>query len=357
MKKKCFTVFRAAVCLILGLMLCAGVAAPVYANDGLLSGEADPPSSWAVSQVDAAISAGLVPENLQSQFTTPITRAEFAALAVAFYEVVTGREIAQRLTFNDTSDINVQKMGGLGVVTGVGGGYFAPNDTLTRQQAAVIIVRLAEAVGQPFPTPSTPLAFSDNAQISLWAITAVGQVRDMGIMGGTGGNMFSPGGYYTREQAIVTMMRTFEIVSQPLDNPLPEPIEFVLEHHSRNIWLPNEWGQRTYAVVRNTDDILTFGGTLTFSWANVRDYFMEITSDFDDAFFEERMLLFVYLETSTGMAIVRVDGISLDEHNILHADIAVEIPDGPVTADIGNHFLIISIPQMDVAGDLGLERY
>ena len=172
---------------------------------------AEQPSSWAVEQVNNAISAELVPQNLQSQFTQPTTRAEFAALAVALYENVTGRTITERMEFNDTSDINVQKMGGLGVVTGVGGGNFNPSGELTREQAAVMLSRLANAIGSPLPQVAP--TFADNAQISAWAVDAVGQIQAAGIMGGTGNNMFSPSGDYTREQSIVTLLRLFEIVN------------------------------------------------------------------------------------------------------------------------------------------------
>jgi len=168
------------------------------------------PSSWAVEPVNAAIAAGLVPQNLQSGYSQATTRAEFAALAVALYETVTGAEITGRMQFNDTTDINVQKMGYLGVVTGVGNGNFAPNSTLTREQAAVMLARLASALDQPLP-PSTP-TFADNAQISSWAIDGVGQMQASGIMGGVGNNQFAPSGSYTREQSIVTMMRLFDLL-------------------------------------------------------------------------------------------------------------------------------------------------
>ena len=44
---------------------------------------ADEPSSWAQEAVQAARDAGLVPEELDSAYTQPITRAEYCALAAA----------------------------------------------------------------------------------------------------------------------------------------------------------------------------------------------------------------------------------------------------------------------------------
>ena len=168
-------------------------------------------SSWAHNGITQAFTYGLIPANLQTNFTSNATRAEFSALAVALYETATGREITGRMQFNDTNDINVQKMGYLGVVTGVGGGNFAPNNGITREQAAVMIARLAYAIGQPLLS-SAP-TFADNNLVSSWAVDAVGQMQATGIMGGVGNNQFAPRGDYTREQSIITMLRLFEILN------------------------------------------------------------------------------------------------------------------------------------------------
>ncbi|MBM6927133.1 S-layer homology domain-containing protein [Pseudoflavonifractor phocaeensis] len=168
------------------------------------------PSSWAAQQVNAAISAGIVPASLQSKYTQTATRAEFCALAVAMYETVTGTEITDRLTFADTSDPNVEKMAALGVVNGTGGNNFSPNDPLNREQAATILARLSDALGKPI-SASAP-TFNDNASISSWAFDSVGQVQAAKIMEGTGGNNFSPAVGYSREQCIITMMRLYDQV-------------------------------------------------------------------------------------------------------------------------------------------------
>ena len=166
------------------------------------------PSSWAVDAVNSAIAAGIVPLSLQNAYTQATTRAEFTAFAVALYETVTGREITERATFNDTTDINVQKMGGLGVVGGVDNGNFNPGGTITRQEAAVMLSRLVERIAEPLPivTPT----FADNAQIASWATQAVGQIQAAGIMRGVGDNQVNPTGQFTREQSIITMLRLFE---------------------------------------------------------------------------------------------------------------------------------------------------
>ena len=150
-------------------------------------------NNWARPYISTAIERGIVPPALQQRYTQGITRAEFSALAVALYETVTNRVITERTLFNDTTDLNVQKMGGLGVVTGVGGGNFNPNGNITREQAALIIVRLAGVAGRPLPIPLTASNFVDNVMIESWARDAAGQVQAAGMMTGSNG-LFNPKG-------------------------------------------------------------------------------------------------------------------------------------------------------------------
>ena len=185
--------------------------APVLAAEGAVEAfnaevaEGDQPSQWARDIVSRAISLGLVPQTLQSQYLLDTTRAEFCALAVSLYEKATGKKIEGRVSFIDTQDVNVSKMASLGVVLGVGGNRFAPDQNLTREQAATMMARLASAMGRPLPKVRT--SFADSAVISNWALESVGQMQQSGIMIGTGQNRFSPKNPYTREQSITTMLR------------------------------------------------------------------------------------------------------------------------------------------------------
>jgi len=168
-------------------------------------------STWAQENINTAYAQGLIPSALQNKYSENATRAEFATLAVALYEVATGKEITERVKFGDTNDVNVEKAAAIGVVTGVGDNKFDPAGKLTREQAAVMLARLANAVGKPMPKQAA--TFADNTQVSTWATEAVGQVQAAEIMGGTGNNMFSPQGAYTKEQSIITILRLFNFVN------------------------------------------------------------------------------------------------------------------------------------------------
>ncbi len=163
------------------------------------------PSSWAKEEVERAISKGYVPVQLQKGYTGAISRAEFCALAVSFYESYTGTKIDTLMEFTDTTDINVQKMGGLKIVNGTGNGAFSPNNNLTRQEAATILARLADSMGISLEEGS--LGFADNSKIASWAKDAVARISASGVMNGVGNNKFDPTSSYTREQAILTIIR------------------------------------------------------------------------------------------------------------------------------------------------------
>jgi len=177
------------------------------------------PTEWARADVSQAVSLGLVPEDLQSSYTQAVTRAEFCALAAALYEAETGITIAERSTFSDTNETNVEKMAAVGVVNGTSPGVFTPNTALTREQAATMLARLAGAFGKPLP--EVEATFADKSSVSGWAYEAVGQVQAAGVMNGTSPDMFMPKGPYTREQSIVTMLRMYNAAAKTVKaNPV-----------------------------------------------------------------------------------------------------------------------------------------
>ena len=170
---------------------------------------AERPSAWAEEKVAYGIETGIVPQSLQSAYGNAATRAEFCALAVGLYEKIKG-EIAERAYFTDTQDVNVEKMAAVGVVNGVGDGRFDPSAPLTRQEAATMLCRLAEAAGKPLENALPD--FEDKALIASWAESSVGSMQASGVMDGVGGGMFAPTDPYTREQSIVTVMRLYDVI-------------------------------------------------------------------------------------------------------------------------------------------------
>ena len=162
-----------------------------------------------------AASKGLVPQELRSRFSSDITRGEFCTVLTqvlvqkdfaAYYEY----KYPDDPPFTDSHDPNVWWLNSLGVVSGVGEGRFNPDGQITRQEAAVMLRRAAISFG--VGDGGTETEFADQSQVAGWATEALGFVVSKGIMSGTGNNMFSPLGTYTREQAYTTMVRIYDVI-------------------------------------------------------------------------------------------------------------------------------------------------
>jgi hypothetical protein len=92
-----------------------------------------------------------------------------------------------------------------GIINGIGGGLFAPDDTVTREQMAVIIYNAAEFVGVDVsgfnPVVSDSDEFTDDDGIGGWAKAAVYAMKNAGFISGKGGGVFDPKGTATRAEA------------------------------------------------------------------------------------------------------------------------------------------------------------
>ena len=168
-------------------------------------------SNWAKDIVTEAIDANIVPKaSLGVDYTKAITRAQFCAIAAQLYETVTSKTLTASGSFDDTNDVNINKMYTLGVINGYGNRKFGPNDKLTREQAAVILDRLATALGKPM-TAGNP-KFTDTS--ADWSKAGIANCYGSGIMLGTSDTTFSPKANYTIEQSIVTMVRLMEYTNK-----------------------------------------------------------------------------------------------------------------------------------------------
>lgn len=93
-----------------------------------------------------------------------------------------------------------------GIVNGVGGGMFEPDDTVTREQIAKIFKGYYEYLGDA-ANSSSAVDYADAYLISDWAVPGVAFCKEKGLMQGKDGNMFDPQGGATRAEAATILMR------------------------------------------------------------------------------------------------------------------------------------------------------
>lgn len=232
---------------------------------------ADTPSAWAQASVDTATSWGLLPDGMQERYQDNITREEFAEVLEKICNHYSGGkntyvfwdnyERVEGNPFTDTDNWSVKQMYCAGIMSGIGDGKFGPDMSLTREQAATMIANLFDFCDKPL-TAAAP-TFSDAGQISSWAADGVGKVAAAGIMNGMGNNQFAPQGTYTREQSIVTALKTYELLIASNQPSTPSSNGFYAEWPS----VP-DFGALTGATLAKTEQVT----------ADITKYYYPLTS-------------------------------------------------------------------------------
>ncbi|MCT4631378.1 MAG: S-layer homology domain-containing protein [Firmicutes bacterium] len=177
------------------------------------------PASWASEEVEKAIGAKLIPEELQNNYSKAINRKEFCTLAIRMIEVKEGKSIeshiddlglvmADESIFIDCTDKNVLAAKTLGITDGTSENTFDPLNILTREEAAKFLTATAIACDRDVKLISHD--YSDSEEIEDWSKPYTGYVNEIGLMKGLGGNKFSPKDPYQRQEAFVIMYRIWK---------------------------------------------------------------------------------------------------------------------------------------------------
>ncbi|MEC0267212.1 S-layer homology domain-containing protein [Paenibacillus anseongense] len=170
-------------------------------------------SDWAKADLKLAIAASLTTPSVLGNYQQPITREQFASIAVKLYEALSSKPAAAAAPnpFTDTVNVDVLKAFQLGIVTGVSATGFSPDASISRQELCVMLMRAVKAA-KPAATLniSSSSGLADSDLIAPWALDAVRFAVNHAIMNGVGGGRIDPLGITTREQAILLVKRTFD---------------------------------------------------------------------------------------------------------------------------------------------------
>lgn len=169
---------------------------------------------WAEQEITALAEPGILQGVTETEFMPDrdVTRAEFTALAVralglpatdyqnSFQDVIEGEWFAGYVQAALDNGIISQDTD------------FRPNDTITREEMAkIMVVLLMKSSGTLPPATADLTQFQDADSISGWAREYVAKALEAGLMNGISDSEFAPQGSATRAQAAVVLYRFLEL--------------------------------------------------------------------------------------------------------------------------------------------------
>ncbi|WP_018754739.1 Ig-like domain-containing protein [Paenibacillus terrigena] len=182
---------------------------------------ADVQTHWAKADITQLASKFVVEGRSSTAFVpnASITRAEFAVFVARALGLSGDKASAAR--FKDVSSNTMEgayigAASKAGIIQGNTDGTFKPNNLITREQMALMVVRAMDHVGKGvvLDTDSSTLLkkFSDRGKINKSAQIAVAKALQSEIIAGMTANTFNPQGNATRAQAVVMLKRMMQSI-------------------------------------------------------------------------------------------------------------------------------------------------
>ncbi|MCR8845970.1 S-layer homology domain-containing protein [Paenibacillus sp. SC116] len=178
----------------------------------------DTSSHWARASIETLASKFIIEGTSNDRFSPEqkLTRAQFAVLLARSFGLKPDPSGAAQ--FRDIS--NSHPMAGMigaaskaGIISGYSDGTFRPSQTITREQMAMMLVRVMNAAGQSLTEDGTAVQkFSDRNHISSYAKRDVSKAVEAGLISGLNAKTFAPQGNATRAQGAVMLQRVLQEV-------------------------------------------------------------------------------------------------------------------------------------------------
>ena len=201
-----------ALCLI--MILSCVIAGTVSAEEQLYTDVK--PKRWSYEDIKYVTEKGLMNGTGDGKFSPAETMTR-AMVVTVFYRLQGEPDVHYRETFTDVKNNKwysnaVTWAAENGIVNGVGGGKFAPMETVTREQLATILMRYATT--QYIITDDTAdiTGYADYGRISNFAKDAMAWANAVGLITGVTSKTLEPRGGATREQFAAILHRFNELI-------------------------------------------------------------------------------------------------------------------------------------------------
>ena len=165
---------------------------------------ADVQNHWAKAAVEKMLRLGVVTGNTNGLFEPDgaVTRAQLAVMAAKLLKLelkpYSGSfdDVLEGVWFTPY----IEALSDAGVVSG-DGKLFRPNDVVSRQEAAKILVGAYEML-KPNAVGTEEVSFSDSASFDSWAVPYIQKAAACGLINGFPDGTFRPGETMSRAQAV-----------------------------------------------------------------------------------------------------------------------------------------------------------
>lgn len=197
--------------------------------------------SWAKKDVMNALYNGQIKgyEDSTLKLQNSVTRAEFAKMLVEIKGIELDKKAEENFSDVNSSDWYYNYVATLakeGIIKGDGDGTFRPDDTITRQEAAVMIAkatrldqgankdvdRFDPVTGEAYDTKTN---FKDDKNIALWSDGSVYEMAKNNVIKGYEDGTFLPENNITRAESIVMISRIKDDKTVNSTTVTPEPIK------------------------------------------------------------------------------------------------------------------------------------
>ena len=142
-----------------------------------------------------------------------ITRAEFA-------KIIIGNESVSLETVTEFIDVakdkwyydKVMAAASIGIINGVGGEKFLPEENITREEAAVIMKRYADYKNKTLIPVRMNINFADENEISDFAVGSIDALYISGVLSGTDSGFFNPKQPISRAEAAIAIYNLHSVL-------------------------------------------------------------------------------------------------------------------------------------------------
>lgn len=198
-----------------------GVSNNIYAAVTRNKDYSDIRNHWAAADIRQLASKFVIDGQTVSSFVPGknITRAEFAVFIARALGLTGDRSATAKFSDvapNTATGVYIEAATRAGIITGHTDGTFKPNDPITREQMALMMIRAMEHTGNPVTltqNANTILQkFKDRNQISNVGADAVAKAVQSGIIQGRTVDTFVPRGNATRAEAVVMLKRMMQAI-------------------------------------------------------------------------------------------------------------------------------------------------